>query len=152
MRSYLLFFFGTILFSCGNTTYENYHSFNRMGWSADSIIDFKYNIIDTVKAYDLSLKIRHTVDYEFQNLFLFLEDASKDTVEIILANKNGKWLGTGISDVRELEYVFSSNRNFSKKGEYELRIEQAMRYGELNKIENLEHILDVGLIVAKHND
>ena len=152
MRSYLLFFFATILSSCGNTTYENYHSFNHMGWSADSIIEFKYNIIDTAKAYDLNLKIRHTVDYEFQNLFLFLEDTSKDTVEIILANKNGKWLGTGISDVRELEYVVYSSRNFSKKGEHELRIEQAMRYGELNKIETLEHILDVGLIVAKHND
>ena len=49
MRSYLLFFFATILFSCGNTTYENYHSFNHMGWSADSIIEFKYNIIDTAK-------------------------------------------------------------------------------------------------------
>ena len=152
MRSYLLFFFTTILFSCGNTTYENYHSFNYMGWNTDSIIKFKYNIIDTAKTYDLSLKIRHTVDYEFQNLFLFLEEAGKDTVEIILANKNGKWQGSGISDVRELEYVFYNDRKFSKKGEYELRVEQAMRYGGLNKIENLEHILDVGLIVARHND
>ena len=152
MHNYSLFFFAIILLSCGNTTYENYHSFNYSGWHTDSVIRFKYTVIDTAKTYDFTLKIRHTVDYEFQNLFLFLEEASKDTIEIILANKNGKWLGTGISDVREFEYIFDKERNFSKKGEYELSIEQAMRYGRLNKIENLEHILDVGLIVAKHND
>ena len=152
MRSYLLFFFAITLFSCGNTTYENYHSFNYSGWHTDSVIRFKYTVVDTAKTYDLTLKIRHTVDYEFQNLFLFLEDIKKDTVEIILASKNGKWLGSGISDVREVEYVFDKNRIFSKKGEYKIRVEQAMRYGPKDKIENLEHILDIGLIVSEYHD
>ena len=113
---------------------------------------FKYTISDTTIKYDLSLKIRHTIDYEFQNLFFFLEDIKKDTIEIILASKNGKWLGSGISDVREVEYVFDKNRIFSKKGEYKIRVEQAMRYGPKDKIENLEHILDIGLIVSEHHD
>lgn len=152
MRNYLLFFFTTIFFSCGKNTYENYHSFDHKGWNTDSLVVFKYNIYDTTKSYDLTLKIRHTIDYEFQNLFLFLEDIKKDTVEIILASKNGKWLGSGISDVREVEYVFDKNRIFSKKGEYKIRVEQAMRYGPKDKIENLEHILDIGLIVSEHHD
>ena len=152
MRNSSLFFFCIILLSCGNITYENYHSFNHNEWNTDSITSFKYSISDTTNKYDLSLKIRHTIDYKFQNLFLFLEETKKDTIEIILANKSGKWLGAGISDVREFEYVFDKGRNFAKKGEYEIRIEQAMRYGSTEKIENLEHILDIGLIIVEHND
>tara|TARA_X000000368_G_scaffold379244_1_gene334170 strand:+ start:12124 stop:12552 length:429 start_codon:yes stop_codon:yes gene_type:complete len=140
------------LFSCINNTHKEYHSFNNNTWNTDSAAVFKYTISDTIIKYDLSLKIRHTIDYEFQNLFLFLEDIKKDTVEIILASKNGKWLGSGISDVREVEYVFDKNRIFSKKGEYKIRAEQAMRYGPKDKIENLEHILDIGLIVSEHHD
>ena len=152
MHNYALVIFASILFSCGNNTYENYHSFNDGRWNTDSIVKFKYTIIDTTKKYDLSLKIRHTVDYNFQNLFIFLEENTKDTIEIILANKAGKWLGTGISDVRELEYIFHEKREFVKKGEYILAIEQAMRYGPSQKIENLEHVLDVGLIVLENNE
>ena len=152
MRNYLLVFFGVILFSCSKTRYENYYSFNNKGWNTDTIISFKYTIVDTVNKYDMRLKIRHTVNYEFQNLFLFLDGANKDTIEINLANKMGKWIGSGISDIREVEYVFDKKREFDKKGDYELKVEQAMRYGSLDKIENLEHILDVGLIISDNND
>ena len=69
-----------------------------------------------------------------------------------MASKNGKWLGSGISDVREVDYGFNKNRVFSKKGEYTISVEQAMRYGPKDKIENLEHILAVGLIVAENHD
>ena len=150
MRNYLICCM--FLFSCINNTHKEYRSFNNNMWNTDSAAVFKYTISDTIIKYDLSLKIRHTIDYEFQNLFLFLEDIKKDTVEIILASKNGKWLGSGISDVREVEYVFDKNRIFSKKGEYKIRVEQAMRYGPKDKIENLEHILDIGLIVSEHHD
>jgi gliding motility-associated lipoprotein GldH len=144
--------FLVVLVSCKNTTYDNYHSFTSKGWGSDSIVGFKYTITDTINKYNLRIKIRHTVDYEFQNLFLFVEQESKDTLEIMLANKNGKWLGSGISEVREFEYILEEEKLFSNKGDYELRLEQAMRYGFTDKIENLEHILDIGLIVSKCND
>ncbi len=152
MRNYSLFFLTTILLSCGNATYENYYSFNDEGWHTDSIVNFKYTISDTTKRYDLSLNIRHTVNYEFQNLFLFLSENNSDTIEIILANKNGKWKGSGISDIRTFEYIFDKERAFLKKGDHFLSIEQAMRYGSLDKIETLKQILDIGLIVSEHND
>ena len=150
MYKYLLLF-ATIFFSCGKNIHEDYYSFNHKGWNSDTIINFQYKIPDSQDSYDLSLNIRHTIDYEFQNLYVFLEGLEKDTIEIILANKSGKWLGRGISDVRELEYVFSK-KSVIKKGEYKISVEQAMRYGDLNRIENLEHILDVGLVVSKNND
>ncbi len=152
MYNYIALFFLAVLVSCKNPTYENYYSFDNKGWCTDSIVSFNYTITDTINTYSLSLKIRHTVDYEFQNLFLFLEQEKKDTIEIILANKSGKWLGDGISEVRELEHIFEKKRVFSKKGDYELRAEQAMRYGLMDKIETLEHILDIGLRVSKNDE
>ena len=152
MHKYILLFFSIIFLSCSNNTYEEYHSFNYKGWSSDTILNFKYNINDIGDRYDLSLNIRHTVDYKYQNLYVFLDGLVKDTIEIILANKSGKWLGSGISDVREFKHVFSKNTSFVKKGEYKTSVEQAMRYGDLNRIEKLEHILDVGLTVSKNNE
>ena len=152
MRNYVILLGSVILLSCDNTNYENYYSFSADGWNSDSIVSFKYIVSDTTKKYDLSLKIRHTVDYEFQNLFLFISADKKDTVEIILANKSGKWLGKGVSDVREVEHIIGKERIFAKKGEYELKLEQAMRYDALEKIEDLKEVLDVGLIIVEHND
>ena len=141
-----------VLLSCSDTTYLEYHSFNNNAWDSDSAVIFNYTILDTTKKYNLSLKIRHTVDYEFQNLFLFLDGEKKDTVEIMLANKNGKWKGVGVSNVRELEYFFDKEKVFLQRKEYELRIEQAMRYGDVEKIKKLDHILDIGLIVSEYDE
>ncbi len=138
-----------IFIACEKNTHENYHSFHEKGWHTDSAITFNYIITDTNKTYNFRLKIRHTVDYEFRNLFVFLEDKNKDTVEINLATKSGKWLGKGVSNIREVEYFIAKRRSFSKEGTYSVKIEQAMRYGEKEKIEVLQQILDVGLIVSE---
>ncbi len=152
MYNYLFLLLCVFLFSCGNTTYENYYSFSDKQWNTDSVVSFKYTISDTTKSYDLKLKFRHMVNYEFQNLFLFLEGNKKDTVEIVLSNKNGKWLGSGVCDVREVEYVFSEDVVFIKAGMQELQIEQAMRYGSVEKIENLGNVLDIGLIILETDE
>ena len=81
-------------------------------------------------SYDLILSVRHSVDYDYQNLFLFVESETKDTIEIMLADKAGKWYGTGISDIREFKQTIRVKKRFSSKGPHLLKIEQAMRYGE----------------------
>lgn len=152
MQNYLTALFLLIIVSCDSGIYEEYYSFDNQLWNTDSIIEFNYIIPDTTKQYDLSIKLRHSIDYEFQNLFIFLYSKKKDTIELNLSDKNGKWLGSGVSDIREVEYTFEKGRIFSKKGEHQLRIEQAMRYGFENKIENLENVLDIGLIISKNNE
>ena len=69
-----------------------------------------------------------------------------------MADKIGKWKGSGISDIREFEYFFAKNKLFSKKGNHSINIEQAMRFGAKEKIQNLEHVSDIGLIIRKQND
>ncbi|MBT5273814.1 MAG: gliding motility lipoprotein GldH, partial [Flavobacteriales bacterium] len=75
-----------------------------------------------------------------------------DTIELELADKIGKWKGSGLSDIREFEYLFAKNKVFSKKGNHSINIEQAMRFGAKEKIQSLEHVSDIGLIIRKQND
>jgi len=149
LRGIFLFF---VFFSCDKTVYESYTCFEEKSWNSDSIITFNYNIRDTLTPHEMSVLVRHTVDYEYQNLFLFLSGDLNDTIELELADKIGKWKGSGLSDIREFEYFFVKNKVFSKKGTHSINIEQAMRFGVKEKIQNLEHVSDIGLIIRKQND
>ena len=87
MRNFLGVIIVFVLSCCNNSKYENYHSFENSIWHTDSIVKFKYIVTDTTKKYNINLKIRHTVDYQFQNLFVFVETDKIDTVEVFLAKK-----------------------------------------------------------------
>ena len=152
MRNTICIFLLFVFFSCDKTVYESHNSFEEKSLNTDSVITFNYNISDTLNSYEMSILVRHTVDYEYQNLFLFLSGDLNDTIELELADKIGKWKGSGLSDIREFEYLFANNKVFSKKGNHSINIEQAMRFGAEEKIQNLEHVSDIGLIIRKQND
>ena len=146
---------GTIVMfiSCDSSiVFEEYKSFENQKWNTDSAAFFNYTITDTTSINTVKIKLRHTVDYEFQNLFLFIETDVLDTVELMLANKEGMWLGSGIGDVREFEFVYQKEKLFSKKGNYSFKIEQAMRYGMSEKIQVLNNVLALGLSIEKQNE
>lgn len=146
---------GTIVMfiSCDSSiVFEEYKSFENQKWNTDSAAFFNYTITDTTSINTVKIKFRHTVEYEFQNLFLFVETDVIDTVELMLANKEGMWLGGGIGDVREFEFEYQNAKLFSKKGNYSFKVEQAMRYGVAEKIQALNNVLAVGLSIEKQND
>ena len=153
MRSLVLICTIGMLISCSNSiVFEEYKSFENQKWNSDSIALFNCFINDTTSKNIIKIKLRHSVDYEFQNLFLFIETDMKDTVELILADKEGMWLGSGIGDVREFEFEYQNAKLFSKKGDYSFKIEQAMRYGVAEKIQVLKNVLAVGLCIEKLNE
>ena len=146
---------GTIVMfiSCDSSiVFEEYKSFENQNWNTDSAAFFNYSITDTTSINTVKIKLRHTVEYEFQNLILFVETDVIDTVELMLANKEGMWLGGGIGDVREFEFEYQNAKLFSKKGNYSFKIEQAMRYGMAEKIQVLNNVLAVGLSIEKQNE
>jgi gliding motility-associated lipoprotein GldH len=141
------------LISCNNSiVFEEYKNFENQKWNSDSIVFFDYSISDTISKNIIKIKLRHTTDYEFQNLFLFIHSEVKDTVELILANKEGMWLGKGIGDIREFEFEYNSPKLFSQKGDYSFKIEQAMRYGSHEKIQALKNVLSLGVSIKKINE
>ena len=146
---------GTIVMfiSCySSIVFEEYKSFENQKWNTDSVAFFNYANSDTTSKNTIKIKLRHTVEYEFQNLFLFIETDVMDTVELMLANKEGIWLGSGIGDVREFEFEYQNAKLFSKKGYYSFKIEQAMRYGMAEKIQVLNNVLAVGISIEKQNE
>jgi len=139
--------------SCDSSiSFEEYKSFENQNWNTDSAAFFNYTVTDTTSINTVKIKLRHTVEYEFQNLFLFIETDMMDTVELMLANKEGMWLGSGIGDVREFEFEYQNAKLFNKKGNYSFKIEQAMRYGVAEKIQVLNNVLAVGLSIEKQNE
>ena len=139
--------------SCDNSIFfEEYKSFENQSWNADTTIIFNYLVEDTTIQNQLIIKLRHTVGYEFQNLFLFIKTEKMDTIEIQLATKEGRWMGKGVGDIRTVEFVYKNKKVFSKKGNFIVEIEQAMRYGDFEKIQQLKNIESIGFRVEKQND
>tara|TARA_B110000003_G_C16649094_1_gene533371 strand:+ start:2800 stop:3309 length:510 start_codon:yes stop_codon:yes gene_type:complete len=150
--SNLILLVSIMFISCDDKVFDDYKSFEDQIWNTDSILVFKYAVRDTTSKNNLIIKVRHTTDYQFQNLYLFVRNEKQDTLELMLANKEGKWLGRGVGDIREFEYVYRKNKMFSKKEEFILEIEQAMRYGDLKNIQYLQNIKAVGLSITSQNE
>ena len=152
MRTLVLIGTIAMFISCNNSIFNDYKTFENQTWNADSNVVFVYSASDTTSQNQIVIKIRHTTDYEFQNLFLFVKAEKTDTLELLLANKEGRWLGKGIGDIREVEFVYKKDKVFPEKGDFTFEIEQAMRYGKLEKTQHLNNIKAIGLSVQKQDD
>jgi gliding motility-associated lipoprotein GldH len=67
----------------------------------------------------------------------------RDTIECILAQRNGQWSGKGFGKIRSNSFLFRTNVWFPQPGNYVFRMEQAMR------TELLEGIADIGLRIER---
>jgi gliding motility-associated lipoprotein GldH len=139
-----------VLVSCDpNRVYEKNFRIPDGVWTMNDPVRFEVIVADTITAHNLYINVRHTGMYPFSNLYLFVTTiapsghAIKDTVQIILADKKGKWLGNGLGDIWNNQRLYKEQVRFAQKGEYIFEYEQAMR------LEKLPFILDVGLRVEQ---
>lgn len=143
------------LVSCDeNRVYDEYESVN--SWHRDSLVSFQVKDVDTTQVYNLFINVRNDNQYQYSNLFLITEmhfpegKVISDTLEYEMAKPDGEWLGTGFGDVKESKLWYKQNVQFDEAGDYEVDIQQAMRKnGEVNGIEELEGITDVGFRIEK---
>ena len=144
-------FFSLLLFaSCNTNVNSSYSIFKDNSWHADSIITVSHVVVDSTTKHNMYLKVRHNTDFEYQNIFLFVSFREKtDTIEVILSEKSGKWLGKGFGDIKEVDYCFAENIIFNSKQTRTITIEQAMRYGDEQEITSLKGIIALGLNVEK---
>jgi len=118
-------------------------------WSASEPIDFRFEILDTVSPHNMYINLRNGEDYPYMNIFLFVDirfpngKTASDTVECILADAQGKWLGSGLGSIHDNRILYRKNINFPVPGQYEVKIAQAMRN------EELASVYDVGFRVAR---
>ncbi len=145
-----------LLVSCdSNSVFDEYQSVES-AWDKDKGIEFRITPPDTVNPYNLFINLRNTNDYRYNNLFLLVEmhhpngKVKKDTLEYRMTAPDGRFLGSGFSDLKENKLWYKKSEVFREVGEYRVIIFQAMReVGEVNGVESLEGIIDVGFRVER---
>ena len=132
-----------------NEVFIQYNSIAPEGWNKNVICSFDIPISDTTANYNLYVNIRNRGEYPYQNLWLFLTKTSpdmlvvSDSIECYLADKRGKWLGTGVSSIFEMPVLYEKNLHFKTPGIYNYRIGHGMRDDVLIGIN------DIGVRVEK---
>ena len=148
----IIFFIVILICSCNSGSNKmHYYSFDNRTWHTDSVLSFDFLLKDSTVLHSVEIEIRHDVDYSYQNLLFFLiHDSKIDTIDLKICEKNGKWKGRGIGSVRTVSYLIKEDVLFQKSTP-KIKIEQAMRYGGLNRIEELNSMLSFGILIkASH--
>lgn len=119
-------------------------------WSIDSVAVFNVDISDTSSIHDISVSVRNATSYANSNLYLFIETRSpngamlRDTLECMLADSYGHWVGKGFGALRDNQIPYKRYVRFPEMGTYQFTIQHGMR------IENLKGIASVGIKVEQH--
>ena len=69
-----------------------------------------------------------------------------------MADATGKFLGKGITDIKESKLFYKEQKIFPKVGNYQFQVRQAMRKnGEVQPLQKLNGIQDIGFSIEKVN-
>lgn len=139
-----------VFYSCNtNTVFNQSVTLPTDGWYKNNATAFNVNINDSIRTHEFKLNIRNTTNYRYSNLYVFLitelpnGNISHDTIECILADNNGKWLGKGWGNIKENNILLKSGLRFPLTGNYRFLVQQAMR------VDTLTGINDIGLSIIK---
>ncbi|MBD99723.1 MAG: hypothetical protein CMO34_07760 [Verrucomicrobia bacterium] len=150
LYSLILVCFTLSSLACNEGIVLNDHKkFEEGMWVRKNKIVFDYEISENNALYDIYLNFRHTGNYPFENIYFFIETVSpdnkfaKDTAQMILADKKGRFLGKGIGDIFDYEFKFKEGIKFPVSGKYSIQVEQAMR------VETIEEVTDFGIRIER---
>lgn len=122
-------------------------------WDRSFQPEFTFDITDTILQHDVFIDVRHTGDYPYSDLFLFIDlkgpggKEMRDTVQCLLADPMGRWYGKGtgylVADRYKAKVLYKLHNRFPATGRYSMKLEQAMR------TEILEGVVDIGVSVER---
>ena len=140
----LILFAILVMVSCDvHTLYDQQVTLPENGWLKNEAVKFDLDISDTITPYHFELTLRHTTNYRYSNLYIFLTTRfpegkmSRDTIELVLAAPTGQWVGKGWGNLRDDDITLKSPLFFPQKGHYQFLVQQAMRTDTLNEITHL---------------
>lgn len=128
-RGLLLPVASLLLGACnGQTVFHAFQSLPDRGWQRQDTVDFCVNVPDSFTAYWLQVEIRNNTDYPYQNLPLSVTTynadtllVSTDTLQLILANAQGKWTGKGWGGLYQTT-ISAGSVAIDKAGTYRFQI------------------------------
>lgn len=148
------------LVSCDDTIVKTGFTATTNGsWNRDNSIEFSFAELDTIQKHHIFINLRNDNSFPYSNLFLIAElnypngETVTDTLEFLMAQPDGTWLGKGYGSIKENKLWYKENIVFPSSGVYTLRLSHAMRKnGEKDGVVNLEGITDVGYEIVKSNE
>jgi len=114
-------------------------------WFNKQVPEFTVTIKDSSIPYNLYLNLRNTMAYPFSNIYVLVHQKNPDNtkktyqVKLILANREGLWLGNSAGSIFNHQARFLKDFSFPHAGIYSFQLEQNMR------LDPLPGIIDVGL-------
>lgn len=133
INSVLAIGISALSFSCDyQALYYQYQVIDHSAWGKDKVYYFTFMVTDNSVPYDITLDIRNSNKYPYQNLWLFcneeppIGEMQKDTIECMLADEFGKWYGSGIS-LYESSFPIRQDYRFAHPGQYTFSFRQGMR-------------------------
>ncbi len=123
-------------------------------WNLDFKTYYEVDIADTNLIYHISVNVRHTKFFMFNNLWIMVYTTFPDgttiskRVELPLADKDGKWYGSCIGDICDVNVTIQERAYFNQIGIHKFSFEQIMR-DKSYSVEALPGIMAMGLKLEK---
>lgn len=149
LSAFIVFAFLFLTSCSNNVVYSKYENFENNEWFAKNKVSFDVEMTDINSFHDISVLVRHADAYPYSNLYLFLTTTypdgkiTLDTLECILANPKGEWMGKGAGDIFDITIPLKQSTRFPLPGKYNFKFEQAMR------TDPLPLIMDFGFEIKK---
>lgn len=129
--------------SCSETG-EIYTANIGNSWHKNESKKINFEVKNAQQPKDLTFVVANNNEYPYSNLFVIstLKNEKKqvlktDTLQYILAEPNGKWIGEGWGDVKQTFFEYKIAHQFPSKGAYTVEIQHGMRVDNLKGIENI---------------
>lgn len=138
-RFFLLFVLSIILLTACNSlgVFDQNTDIKNKQWSYDQPLLFEVAIADTAQQYNIYINLRHTNNYQYSNMWVLMKTTLPNgktldkRVELPLADKQGKWYGSGMGDIITQQVLIQPNALFPMVGKYQFEITQDMRLNPL---------------------
>lgn len=121
-------------------------------WERSFKPSIDFSIQDTLSLYNIYVTLRHTHAYSYNNIWLNLsyqlpgDSVKQQRVDILLADNQKGWLGTGMDDIYTTwRQINAQPVQFKKSGTVNFTIEQIMRDNPL------KNVINAGIRVEKVN-
>ena len=138
-----------VLAGCGHEGFDQRKVIPEAKWAMENRVPFDVTVTDTMGVYSFGISLRHLENYRYSNLYVFLhttfpnDNVTHDTIQLLLATPEGRWVGKGSGSMRDLSVTLNPRMRFPMQGTYHFEIEQAMREPVLKGIS------DIGLFIEK---
>lgn len=143
MTKYFWILFVMLFLGCKNEGEDIFMKPLNGNWSKKDLVSYTFNVKDTQTSKNIIFVVRNNSDYPYSNLWLiasFKDEKAKqtkvDSLNYILAEPNGKWLGSGFGRTKEIAFQYKLNYTFPHEGKYTVSVRQAMRKDNLPGIED----------------